>query len=82
MRFNFIFRAVQFLRTDPRLLAYGFLMSFGSGFGQTYFIALFSGSVRGEYGMTHGSFGAVYALATLSSALVLTWTGRRIDHVA
>ena len=78
---TFLFRALNFLRTDPRLLAYGFLLSFGSGFGQTYFIALFSGNVRGEYGISHGGFGAVYAAATLSSALVLTWTGRWIDRI-
>ncbi|MCH8112096.1 MAG: MFS transporter, partial [Proteobacteria bacterium] len=78
---TFLFRALQFLRTDPRLLAYGFLLSFGSGFGQTYFIALFSGNVRGEYGISHGEFGAVYAAATLASAAALTWTGRWIDHV-
>lgn len=78
---TFLFRALQFLRTDPRLLAYGFLLSFGSGFGQTYFIALFSGNVRGEYAISHGEFGAVYAGATLLSAAALTWTGRWIDHV-
>lgn len=76
-----LFRALQFVRADPRLLAYGLLLSFGSGFGQTYFIALFSGSIRGEYGISHGVFGAVYAAATLSSALALTWTGRWIDHI-
>lgn len=78
---TFLFRALHFLRSDPRLLAYGFLLSFGSGFGQTYFIALFSGNVRGEYGISHGGFGAVYAAATLTSAAALTWTGRWIDHV-
>ena len=76
-----LFRALNFLRTDPRLLLYGFLLSFGSGFGQTYFIALFSGNVRAEYGISHGGFGAVYAAATIGSALALTWTGRWIDHI-
>ena len=78
---TFLFRALHFLRSDPRLLAYGFLLSFGSGFGQTYFIALFSGNVRGEYGISHGEFGAIYAAATLMSAAALTWTGRWIDHI-
>lgn len=78
---NSLFRVLHFLRTDPRLLAYGFLLSFGSGFGQTYFIALFSGSIRGEYGISHGAFGAVYTVATLSSAAAFVWTGRWIDHI-
>lgn len=78
---KFAFRTLRFLRTDPRLLAYGFLLSFGSGFGQTYFIALFSGDIRGEYGISHGTFGAVYAAATLTSAAALTWTGRWLDQI-
>lgn len=72
---------LYFLRADPRLLAYGFLLAFGSGFGQTYFIALFSGNLRAEYGISHGGFGAVYAAATILSAAVITMTGRWIDHI-
>ncbi|MCH8188042.1 MAG: MFS transporter [Proteobacteria bacterium] len=72
---------LYFLRADPRLLAYGFLLAFGSGFGQTYFIALFSGNLRAEYGISHGGFGAVYAAATILSAAVITLTGRWIDHI-
>ena len=78
---NIFFRALHFLRADPRLLAFGFLLSFGSGFGQTYFIALFSGQIRGEFEISHGAFGAVYTIAMLSSAAALTWTGRWIDHI-
>lgn len=75
------FKNLAFLRADPRLLAFGFLLSFGSSFGQTYFISLFAGDIRGAYGLSNGEFGAVYSLGTLASAAALTWTGHWIDRI-
>jgi len=54
-------------------------MSFGSSFGQTYFISLFGAEIRGEYGLSHGGFGALYSSATLLSAISLVWLGRKVD---
>ena len=57
----FSFRALHFVRTDPRLLAYGLLLTFSSSFGQTYFISLLSGEIRGTFAISNGEFGAIYA---------------------
>ena len=65
---------------NARWLAAGFLLTFMSSFGQTYFIALFSGQIRGELGLSHGQFGTVYGLATLSSAVALIWVGKLADR--
>ncbi|MCB1490338.1 MAG: MFS transporter [Rhodobiaceae bacterium] len=65
---------------NARWLAAGFLLTFMSSFGQTYFIALFSGQIRGELGLSHGEFGTVYGLATLSSAVALIWVGKLADR--
>ncbi len=75
------YRVFDFIRVDPRLLAFGFLVSFGSGFGQTYFIALFSGQIRDAFSITNGEFGAAYSIATLASAFLLIWSGRWIDQL-
>ena len=50
-----------------------------SGFGQTFFIALFSAEIRATFQLSHGGFGALYMLGTLASALALVWLGRLVD---
>ncbi|RLQ87690.1 MFS transporter [Notoacmeibacter ruber] len=70
---------LQFLRSNARWLAGGFLLSFFSSFGQTYFISLSAGEIRAEYGLTNGQWGTLYMVATLASALTLPWVGRSVD---
>jgi len=60
-------------------LATGFLLTFGSSFGQTFFIALFAGGFREEFGLSNGEWGGLYTLATLASAAVLVQAGRLAD---
>ena len=69
------------IRSEWRLLLFGFTMTFCSCFGQTYFIALFSGQIRTDLALGHGEFGAVYSAATLASALLLLKTGSLIDRL-
>ena len=69
----------RFLIDNARWLAAGFLLTFMSGFGQTFFISLFSGEIRGELGLSHGGFGTVYGAATLASAISIIWVGRLAD---
>ncbi len=68
-----------FFRDNRRFLSFGFTLAFVSSFGQTFFIALFGADIRAEYGLSHGDFGLVYSLATVTSALMLIVVGRRID---
>ena len=72
---------LTFVRQNPRFLAYGLALTWFSTVGQTYFVALFSGDIRAEFGLSHGGFGAVYSAATLASALCLVWLGRQIDRL-
>ena len=72
---------VPLIRAEWRLLLFGFVMTFGSSLGQTYFIGLFSGEIRGDLGLSHGTFGALYSGATLASAVLLLWTGSLIDRM-
>jgi MFS family permease len=68
-----------FIRENARWLAGGFLLTFFSSFGQTFFISLSAGSIREDYGLTHGGFGMVYMLATMASALTLPKLGQIVD---
>ncbi len=71
----------RFIGANRRLLAFGFLMTAFSGFGQTFFVGVFGGELRAEFDLSHGAFGFIYSLATLANALCFVWAGRRIDHV-
>jgi MFS family permease len=68
-----------FLRENARWLAGGFLLTYFSSFGQTFFISLSAGDIRAEYGLSHGQFGLLYMLGTLASALSLPKVGRIVD---
>ncbi len=70
-----------FLERNLRFLAFGLLMTGFSGFGQTFFVAIFNSDIRSEFELTHGEFGSIYAVATLASGTLMFWLGRMIDHV-
>ncbi|MEP0275539.1 MAG: MFS transporter, partial [Nitratireductor sp.] len=69
-----------FLRDNARWLAGGFLLTFFSSFGQTFFISLSAGQIRAEYELSHGGFGTLYMGATLASALTLPKFGQIVDR--
>lgn len=73
---------ITFLRDNARWIGGGFLLTFFSSFGQTYFIALSAGEIRAEYGLSHGEFGSIYMLATLASAASLPQLGKIIDRIS
>ncbi|MCU0854634.1 MAG: MFS transporter [Rhodobacteraceae bacterium] len=73
-------RLPDFLRNNAGWLAAGALLSFSSSFGQTFFISVFAGEIRGEYGLTHGEWGAIYSLATMASAAVMVFAGGVTDR--
>ncbi|MEO0329041.1 MAG: MFS transporter [Pseudomonadota bacterium] len=73
---------IQFIRENARWLAGGFLLTFFSSFGQTFFISLSGGAIRAEYGLSNGEWGTVYMIATLGSALTLPFLGRIVDHIS
>lgn len=71
---------MTFVAENKRWLAGGFLLTFFSSFGQTFFIALSSGDIRADYGLSHGQFGTLYMAATIGSALTLPIVGKVVDH--
>lgn len=73
--------ALSFYGRNAWWLATGFLLTFASSFGQTYFIALFAGGFREEFGLSNGQWGGIFTLATLGSAAVIAQAGRLADTV-
>lgn len=71
---------LSFLRANAPFLFAGFLLSFLSGFGQTYFISVFAAEIRALNGLGHGEWGALYAACTMASAFVMLWSGALTDR--
>ena len=69
-----------FLRLNAPWLAAGGLLTFLSSFGQTFFISIFAGEIRSEFGLSHGEWGGIYSLGTTTSAIVMIWTGALTDR--
>lgn len=70
---------MSFVIENRRWLATGAVLTFGSSFGQTWFISLFAGEVRGASGLSDGDWGGLYTVATLASAALLLSRGGLAD---
>ena len=62
-----------------KVILFGFIFTFFSSFGQSFFLGLFNAPIRNELGISHGLFGNIYASATICSSLLLIWVGKKID---
>ena len=62
-----------------KVIIFGFIFTFFSSFGQSFFLGLFNESIRNELDITHGQFGSIYASSTLLSSIILIWVGKKID---
>ncbi len=68
------------LSINKKVIIFGFIFTFFSSFGQSFFLGLFNAPIRNELGITHGQFGNIYATATIFSSLLLIWVGKKIDE--
>lgn len=71
----------NFIHKNFNLLFFGFLIAFSSGFGQTFFISLFSNDFRATFNLSNTEFGSIYSIATVLSAITIIWAGKLIDTV-
>jgi len=71
----------MFKNLSIKVILFGFIFTFFSSFGQSFFLGLFNSSIRDTLSITHGQFGSIYASATLISSLILVWFGKKIDDI-
>ena len=71
----------MFKSLSLKVILFGFIFTFFSSFGQSYFLGLFNSSIREALSISHGQFGSIYASATLLSSFVLIWVGKKIDDI-
>lgn len=74
-------RMIQFLRDNLRWLGAGLVLTFASAFGQTWFISLFAEFIKHRHGLTNGSWGSLYTVATLAAAALMFWKGSLADSM-
>ena len=71
----------EFIKRNHSYLQAGFLLTFAASIGQTFYFALYAGSIRGELGLSHGLYGGLYTIATLLSAMTMLYTGKMVDYI-
>ena len=72
---------IDIVRSNFKIIIFGFVFTFFSSVGQSFFIGLFNSNVREELNISHGEFGIIYGIATLCSSLTLIWIGKKIDDL-
>ena len=71
---------LPFLRDNAPFLATGALLAFLSSFGQTFFISIFGGEIRTQFGLTNGDWGLIYMAGTGLSAVAMVFAGGLADR--
>ena len=71
----------MFKNLSLKIIIFGFIFTFFSSFGQSFFLGIFNSSIRNDLSISHGQFGTIYATATLLSSFLLIWVGKKIDDI-
>lgn len=66
---------------NKRLLSFGILLTFFSGFGKTFMLALYVGDFMHDFSLSATSFSMVYAIATVAGGVVFIYFGKFIDDI-
>ena len=72
---------IDIIRSNFKIIIFGFVFTFFSCIGQSFFIGLFNSEIRNELNISHGEFGTIYAIATLCSSATIIWLGKKIDEL-
>ena len=72
---------IDTIRSNYKIILFGFIFTFFSSVGQSFFIGLFNSDIRNELNISHGEFGSIYGVATLCSSILLIWIGKKIDDI-
>jgi len=73
---------LKFIRHNLKPLSYGWLLTFLSSFGQTYIISLYVIHITKAFDITEGGFGAIYAVCTVISSVIMLSIGHTVDHIS
>jgi len=72
---------IDIVKSNFKIIIFGFVFTFFSCVGQSFFIGVFNSNIREELNISHGEFGTIYGISTLCSSLILIWVGKKIDEL-
>lgn len=69
-----------FIKNNYKQVGFGGSLTFLSSFGQTFLISLYVPTIVETFEISEGTFGSIYAIATVISSVILLSLGHLIDH--
>ncbi len=69
-----------FLKGNFRTVSFGWVLTFLSGFGQTFLISLYVPEILKSFQISEGAFGTIYAGCTVTASLIMLSVGHTVDH--
>jgi MFS family permease len=67
--------------SNKRLLGFGMMLTFFSGFGKTFMISLYIPDFLKEFQLSNTVFSTLYAIATIGGGIMIIYLGRMIDRM-
>ncbi|MCB9092047.1 MAG: MFS transporter [Halobacteriovoraceae bacterium] len=71
---------IELFKKHKNIIIVAFFVSFFSGIGQTYLLALYNPSLKKDLGLSDQELSQIYSLATFVASLFLPYVGRLIDR--
>ncbi len=71
---------IKFFRNNTREVGFGWMLTFLSSFGQTFLISIYVPEILESFSISNGLFGSIYAIATVTSSVIMLSVGHLVDH--
>ena len=71
---------LKFFRNNFREVGFGWVLTFLSSFGQTFLISIYVPEILKTFSISNGLFGSIYAIATVTSSIIMLSVGHLVDH--
>lgn len=71
---------IKFFRNNTREVGFGWMLTFLSSFGQTFLISIYVPEILESFSISNGLFGSIYAIATVTSSIIMLSVGHLVDH--
>ncbi|WP_029037590.1 MFS transporter [Salinimicrobium xinjiangense] len=69
-----------FVKDNFRKVSFGWVLTFLSGFGQTFLISLYVPEIIKTFQISEGAFGSLYAACTIVASFIMLSVGHTVDY--
>lgn len=71
---------IKFFKENRAEVGFGWMLTFLSSFGQTFLISIYVPEILKTFSISNGFFGSIYAIATVTSSIIMLSVGHFVDH--